>query len=1004
MRKIVFVFFLSFIFKANAQKTLIYSNPEQFYQHALELYNKELYGSAVEYFEKYISLSINNNRKHDALIYSELSKLKNGNENAENVLLEIIENKPEFALNNLIYLELGNFYFENNKYKRASGYFEKTDLNGINEEKEEELNFRMAYSYFKAGKYDKSKTKFETLRNRQGKYFVISNYYYGYICYQAKNYDCAIKSFEKIKDENYESIPLFIAQIYYAKGEYQKAIDYSNKINNEKYTNDLNLIKGKSSFQLKKYDEAYKFFSKCNLSSLKPSNEERYEIGFSAFNQKKYEDAIAQFLKLSSLDIALGQIANYYLAQSFFNLDKKQNAYNAFAEAKRLNHDKSIKEISHFNYGKLAVELGYSNIALKSIQDFISEYPNSEYNDEAKGLLAELFLQTKNYKQACDILSGIKNHNEQSKKAFQIVHFHRAEELFIDKNFTESESYFKKSLKYNIDKKLEGEAWYWLGEISYKNSKFTDAISNYNRFLNIAEANSSSIFNNTYYNLGYCYYSEKNYVQALNYYKKYKDVSSYVTPNAERYIDNILRLADCYFLVSQYDKAAETYGFVSSKKIKESDYATFQQGIIYGLLDKRELKIATLRNIPQYYPKSQYTDDALYEIGAEYLEDDNYSLAESFFVKLTTDYPTSVHIPDALLKLGLINYNQKKQQQAINYYMDVVKKFPKTTQSEVALDALEIIYVQNGKGDEFIEIVNKIPGASVRLSYQDSILYQSALTNYNDGNCIKAVSGFKTYLTKFSINAFFYIQANFMIAECEYKDKKYDEALSAYKIVADASKSEFSEKSVLRVARIYYFKKEFSLALPYYELLNKYATTKENTLESLVGLMRCHFINDNLQMAKKYAIEILPIQNVQKDVLVETNMNLGRIAMKDKSWRTAQFHFNYVLKENKAALGAEALYNKAEIEYNVNKKDSCKNIVFKLNDDFPSYEYWVVKGFILLSDVYRDEKDYFQAKATLQSVIDNYDGKELLAISKAKLEEIIALEKVSSETIKEDDE
>ena len=75
----------------------------------------------------------------------------------------------------------------------------------------------------------------------------------------------------------------------------------------------------------------------------------------------------------------------------------------------------------------------------------------------------------------------------------------------------------------------------------------------------------------------------------------------------------------------------------------------------------------------------------------------------------------------------------------------------------------------------------------------------------------------------------------------------------------------------------------------------------------------------------------------------------------------------------------------------------------KLNDDFASHEFWVVKGFILLSDVYRDEKDYFQARATLQSVIDNTEIAELSAIAKSKLEEINALDKTGSEGVKEEE-
>lgn len=112
--------------------------------------------------------------------------------------------------------------------------------------------------------------------------------------------------------------------MYYAKAEYQKAIDYSNKISKEKYANDLNLIKGKSNFQLGKYDEANKYFSKCDLTNLKPTDEERYEIGYTAYTQKKYEDANSQFIKLTALDSPLGQISNFYLGQSFLKLNKNK--------------------------------------------------------------------------------------------------------------------------------------------------------------------------------------------------------------------------------------------------------------------------------------------------------------------------------------------------------------------------------------------------------------------------------------------------------------------------------------------------------------------------------------------------------------------------------------------------------------------------------------------------------------------------------------------------------
>jgi hypothetical protein len=53
----------------------------------------------------------------------------------------------------------------------------------------------------------------------------------------------------------------------------------------------------------------------------------------------------------------------------------------------------------------------------------------------------------------------------------------------------------------------------------------------------------------------------------------------------------------------------------------------------------------------------------------------------------------------------------------------------------------------------------------------------------------------------------------------------------------------------------------------------------------------------------------------------------------------------------------------------------------------PNYDYWVAKTYILLADNYRALKDNFQAKATLQSIIDNYKADDdILPTAKQKLD------------------
>jgi hypothetical protein len=49
--------------------------------------------------------------------------------------------------------------------------------------------------------------------------------------------------------------------------------------------------------------------------------------------------------------------------------------------------------------------------------------------------------------------------------------------------------------------------------------------------------------------------------------------------------------------------------------------------------------------------------------------------------------------------------------------------------------------------------------------------------------------------------------------------------------------------------------------------------------------------------------------------------------------------------------------------------------------------------------VYVAEKDNFQAKATLQSILENYDGEDVKSIASEKLKVIIASEEASNKKI-----
>ena len=67
----------------------------------------------------------------------------------------------------------------------------------------------------------------------------------------------------------------------------------------------------------------------------------------------------------------------------------------------------------------------------------------------------------------------------------------------------------------------------------------------------------------------------------------------------------------------------------------------------------------------------------------------------------------------------------------------------------------------------------------------------------------------------------------------------------------------------------------------------------------------------------------------------------------------------------------------------------AENIIFELADKYHSDHYIIAKGFILLSDIYKKQKNTFQAKATLESIIANHDGEDLIELSQKKLKMIL---------------
>ena len=88
---------------------------------------------------------------------------------------------------------------------------------------------------------------------------------------------------------------------------------------------------------------------------------------------------------------------------------------------------------------------------------------------------------------------------------------------------------------------------------------------------------------------------------------------------------------------------------------------------------------------------------------------------------------------------------------------------------------------------------------------------------------------------------------------------------------------------------------------------------------------------------------------------------------------------------------AESKYMVAKLLFEKQEYKASLDTCFQLKGRFDSYDYWVVKAFILIAEDYNAMDNSFQAKATLESIIENYKGDQsLVNEAKSKLEKLNA--------------
>ena len=968
---------LVFSFSVHAQQTTAEQGFEATFNSSVDLFEDGLYAAARVGFDELLAsdLPTQSFLKEESSFYRALCALYLMNENSEYFLTYFAQTYPLSPRWQEAHVTAANYYFNNRRYKKVVQWLGAIDAADVPSAFRSEYYFKLAYSYLMAKDVDKARNLFFQGTSYKGEYQNYHQYYYGHIAYEAEQYSTALGQFKLlIGDEKFGGVvPYYLSQIYYKTGDIDQLLSVGESLLAQAVPSraaEVAKLIGEGYYQKSDWKEAALYLEKHKELGGKLSIQDNYKLGFVLYKTRRYEEAIKAFNKIHNRGDDLGQSAYYHLADCYLKTGKKTEAQGAFFKASQSGSDKRLREDAYFNYAKLAYDSATPfEQPLDIFKDFLKKHPNSKYRAEANEYLANLYLNSKDYESAMKAISAAGLEQPTMQGAYQKVAYFRGVQHFNAIQYPAAKRMFERSLDYPLSNVYTALAHYWLAEVAYRAKDFEGALLELAKFEATPGSATLSQYKRSLYNKAYANFSKGNYEAAATTFRLYLNKQR---PGTKLANDAELRLADSYFMTSQYNNAINYYQTYLGRSVPDADYAMFQQSLCFGLVDDDQRKAGSLETLVKKYPNSVYATDAYFELGETYMKMGKENQAESIFTAFIQDYPKSRFIKNAHIALGLIYRTQGKGNRALDQFKSVVEDFPNTAESREALGLAKIQFAELDQLTGYVDWIQTLTGTDIGQGQLDSTLYNGAYDRYSFGDCEGTLKGMTDYLNKFP-DGIFRVPANYYLAECAFSQGQDSLAQNAYEFVAASGELSFRKQTVERLASLYYAEQDFEQAFYYYEQVLGLVGNADEGRRARLGLMRCAKSLDNVPVVMQYAESLLQDEALPTDWKTEALLNAARSAYELKDSANAKLYYTQVKVEIKGEAQAEATYHLAEFDHVMGKYEGSNDLLFWMIENLPTYPKWRWNSLILMAKNYAGLRDDFQANYTLDFVIDNAD-------------------------------
>jgi tetratricopeptide (TPR) repeat protein len=992
--KNVFTFFIIiFGYQLYGQSSIQDHAEDPAYLQSISYYESGRYQAALNGFNQYLKTGKTSSFLVGSHFYLAQIELE-VNQNIH-LMIQFIDHYKVEAFYMKALLALGNYHFHLKEYKHAVPYFYRIRPKILLESTYVNIRFKLAYSLYMDQLYNEALPLFNEVTYYLQEEKYNAHYYAGVIYFNNQDFDNALEQLllaQKIP-KMYKFTAPFIAKIYLNQKQYTEVIAYADThLSETKGINlegkiILNRVAAEASFAQLNYSKAIQYYTEVLLLSKSKGDVALFfNFGYSLEQAGKMVAAADQYKIAALAEDALGQLAAFRLGQIYIQLNQFNTAINAFQIVLENEFSSELKNQSYFLIAKSWFQLNNFEATIDILEKYLNGHPNDENRAEAAQILADAYLYTSNYKAAIDHLQATQLKTWSLKRTYQMVTLKYAQILFNDQLYADAEYWLSRSLMNALDSKHQLEANLLMAECLSAQNKYDLSESYFERVINAKEV-SMEQKRKAYYGLGYTQYNGEQYEIA---YKNFSLLMNLNTSKNHIYMnDAVLRAADCLFILKRFDEAILMYRKNNVKAGQE--YASYQIANIYYLKNELETAQKMFENFIDIYSNSFLADNAIFQLGEILIDLEKFELAITNFNYFIERYDKSALLPNVYEGRAVAFTNKNQWADAAKDYYIILDNHLSHPIANEAILGLQNIRNKGYQVDDFEEYMVKLRTLDPNNASLEFISFEQLKNDYFNQDYEQLIQGVNSFRSIYPNTLRNYDLCYFM-GDAYYELGEWEDGIAQFEPII-SQQGVYLGRALTKSAKAYMSLKRYDQAIDLFILLNENASSERERDQAQEGLMMAYYDISDVEKAFLIAQEIS--ENVS---LSESKRNLGalyllRISMDRLEYDKALLLAESLIESADNQTAAEAAFNIAQIRYKQDDFAASIEQCIVLLGKYGLYEQWTDKTYLLLVNNYMASGELLQAKATLNSILDNTENDALKIKAVDLLENITQLEK-----------